>query len=384
MIQRVAEVLYKDSIVGTLVETASGGTRFTYHSTWTENIACCLPIVQREHEWTNGLHPFFQHLGPEGWLREQQARVAHIIEDDDFGLLLRYGADCIGAVSIRPKEYVQVEITEASMNPGRTVSGVQKKLLVTQEGNNFLPAPASGLAPYIAKFNSLSIPTLVRNEALSLRWLTSVLGKDEVNAFTVSSFMQGTALVVTRFDRGPTGEKFRLEDCAQILCKPKGQNYSGKYDASYEDIATIINRYSARPVIDLARFYKRLITFALIGNCDGHLKNFSLLETSEGLRLSPAYDVVNTAVYPEYDQKLALSLGGRKISLDEVNRELFLNFGKDIGLSNKIIEQIFIDLRRQVRKSAFIIRPPAAEDLDGFVTRFEEIVRNACIRILEE
>ena len=190
--------------------------------------------------------------------------------------------------------------------------------------------------------------------------------------------------MVTRFDRGPAGEKLRLEDCAQILSKPKGQDYSGKYDASYEDVAAIIKQYSARPIIDLARFYKRLIAFALIGNCDAHLKNFSLLETPEGLRFSPAYDVVNTAIYPGYDQKLALSFGGRKVSLDEVNKGLFLKFGQEIGLSSKTIEQIFIDLKRQVRQSASIIQPPAAEDPDGFVTRFEEIVRNACIRILEE
>ena len=54
------------------------------------------------HEWAQGVHPFFQHLGPEGWLREKQTRFGHIFQDDDFGLLLRYGADCIGAVGVRP------------------------------------------------------------------------------------------------------------------------------------------------------------------------------------------------------------------------------------------------------------------------------------------
>jgi serine/threonine-protein kinase HipA len=390
MTQREAEILFKDRPAGRLVETAAGGTRFSYAPDWSEEIACCFPATRREHEWASGLHPFFQHLGPEGWLREQQARVAHVVEEDDLGLLLRYGADCIGAVSVIPPEGTapQAEITEATASPGRTVSGIQKKLLVVRDraSKTFAPAPAKGLAPYIAKFNSERIDTLVRNEALSLRWAGEVLGRQEVNEFVVSHIpaLNEVALVVTRFDRQADGEKLRLEDCSQILCKPKGQNYAGKYEAAYEEIAEIINKHSVRPAIDLLRFYRRLIVFALLGNCDAHLKNFSLLETPAGLRLSPAYDIVNTAFYDGFDQTLALSIGGRKVHLDQADAALFSNFGNAIGLPERAIEQTFADLKRQVRKAAPIIRPPDAESPDGFVHRFSEIVSNACIRILGE
>jgi serine/threonine-protein kinase HipA len=373
---------------GPLTETAGGGTRFTYESNWTEDIACCFPVTQREHEWAQGLHPFFQHLGPEGWLREQQARVAHVIEEDDLGLLLRYGADCIGAVSIVPlgASAHAPEITEATASPGRTVSGIQKKLLVVKEGGGFRPADAGGLAPYIAKFNSDRIGNLVRNENLSLRWTAAVLGTAEITAFRSAhvSVVQETALVVTRFDRGPGREKLRLEDCAQILCKPKGRDYAGKYDARYEDIEEIIERHSSRPAIDLARFYRRLIAFALVGNCDAHLKNFSLLETPTGLRLSPAYDVVNTAIYDGFDQTLALTIDGRKVHLDAVSGDLFRRFGLRIGIPSRAVDQVFTDLKRRVRKAASIIAPPPAEGPDGFVTKFAEIVTSSCLRILGE
>ena len=387
---REANILFKGQAAGKLVETADGGTRFTYAPDWTEDIACCFPVTRREHEWRQGLHPFFQHLAPEGWLREQQARVAHVVEEDDLGLLLRYGTDCIGAVSVVPPEKADfgAEITEATASPGRTISGIQKKLLVTRDekSGTFQPATAQGLAPYIAKFNSERIDTLVRNEALSLRWSSAVLGKNEVNAFTLAtiSVVDETALVVTRFDRQADGTKLRLEDCAQILSKPRGRDYAGKYDAAYEDIADIINKHSARPAIDIARFYRRVIVFSLIGNCDAHLKNFSLLETSTGLRLSPAYDVVNTALYDGFDQTLALSISGRKVHLDEANYEIFNAFGTRIGLSERAIDQIFNDLKRQVRKAAPIITPPDAESPDGFLNRYSEIVSNACHRILGE
>lgn len=389
MTLREAEILFKEQRAGILAETAGGGTRFAYDPAWSKEIACCFPATRREHEWQRGLHPFFQHLAPEGWLREEQARGAHIVEDDDLGLLLRYGADCIGAISIRPVEEAGpiAEVTEATASPGRTVSGIQKKLLVVRDGKAgaFQPAPAQGVAPYIAKFNSESIGSLVRNEALSLRWTAAVLGTKEVNEFTVAHIaaLDEVALVVTRFDRQRDGSKLRLEDCAQILSKPRGQDYAGKYDAAYEDIAEIISSYSARPAIDLARLYRRLIAFALIGNCDAHLKNFSLLETPAGLRLSPAYDVVNTAIYDSFDQTLALSVGGKKIQLGDVDGGVFREFGDHIGLPEKVIDQTFNDLRRQVRKAAPILQPPEGEAPDGFVHRFSEIVSSLCLRILE-
>ncbi|MCP3476081.1 HipA domain-containing protein [Bradyrhizobium sp. CCGUVB1N3] len=382
---RTAEILFKDEVAGTLTETANGGTRFVYGTDWNTPIACCLPSTQREHEWANGMHPFFQQLGPEGWLRERQARGAHLAEEDDFGLLLRYGADCIGAVGIKSSgDTTNLPSVAEATNPGRTISGVQKKLLVVKDGNDFRPADPTGLAPYIAKFNSQDLPTLVRNEALSLRWTAAVLGADEANTHTIGQVSNETALIVTRFDRTPDGKKLRLEDFAQILRKPRGQDQAGKYDASYEDVAVVIKAHSVRPEIDLDKLFRRLVVFALIGNCDGHLKNFSLLETPTGLRLAPLYDVVNTAHYERYNQNLALRIDGKEVALDSVTRPLLESFGPRIGLPQRAIDQAFKDLKAKVQRASSIITPPPAEPPDGFVHRYAEIVSRACLRILGE
>jgi serine/threonine-protein kinase HipA len=390
-VTRTVNVFFKDKLAGTLAETAGGGTRFTYAEGWQASIACCLPVARREHEWPQGVHPFFQHLAPEGWLREQQARVAHLAEQDDFGLLLRYGADCIGAVGIgRPGDVPAGDLPEANeltASPGRTISGIQRKLLVIKEPDKdaFRPAGPTGPAPYIAKFNSERHATLVRNENLSLRWSAAVLGENEVNAFRLGrvNLLNETALIVTRFDRA-NGTKLRLEDFAQILCKPRGQDFSGKYDAGYEDVADAIKKHSVRSEIDLARFFRRLIVFVLIGNCDAHLKNFSLLETTAGLRLSPAYDIVNTAFYDGYDQNLALSIDGVKIHLDQVTRKTLEDFGRSIGLPERAIAEVFQSLGTRIERAKTVITPPPAEPPDGFVTRFSEIVSRACLRIFGE
>jgi serine/threonine-protein kinase HipA len=387
---RAADILFKDQIAGRLEETASGGTRFTYGKAWQTQIACSLPILQREHEWAQGVHPFFQHLGPEGWLREKQARVGHIAQEDDFGLLLRYGADCIGAVGVQPvpgADVPEITTTEVTASPGRTISGIQRKLLVLQDDQSFTPAGPTGFAPYIAKLNSESerVGSLVRNEFLSLRWSAELLGKNEVNAFALGqvAILNEQALIVTRFDRKPDGAKLRLEDFAQILNKPSARGAGGKYDAAYEDVAAVIRQHSTRPEIDLARFFRRLVVFVLVGNCDAHLKNFSLLETETGLRLSPAYDIVNTALYDGFDQNIALSVDGRKPHLDQVTRALLTDFGRSIGLPARIIDQTFSELQTRVRRAAGLLTPPPGEPPEGFIHRYSEIVSRACQRILE-
>lgn len=383
---RTAQVLFKDRPAGVLLETPGRGTRFVYDAGWEEPIACCFPCDRREHEWPAGLHPFFQHLGAEGWLRQQRARVSHIDEQDDLGLLLRHGGDCIGAVSVLPGKLVDLSpLSEAEASPGRTVSGVQKKLLVVQASDGtFHPAASTGPAPFIAKFNSENLDSLVRNERLSLAWISKAIGAREVTAFTTAAVegQAGYALIVTRFDRTPRGEKLRLEDFAQILGKPRGADYHGKYDASYEDVAGVINRHSSRPAIDLLRFFRRLVLFAIVGNCDAHLKNFSLLETPTGLRLSPVYDVVNTALYDGFDQTLALSIAGQRLSLDRIDHTLLRDFGRSIGIAARAVDQTFADLRRRVEAAREVIAPPTAEPPDGFFNRFNERVSNACLRML--
>ena len=388
---REAQVTFKDKAAGRLEETVSGGSRFVYHESWTTPIACCFPVTRREHEWPAGLHPFFQHLGAEGWLRDQRARIDHTPVEDDFGLLVRYGADCIGAVGVLPVgEAATTPFANEAANPGRTVSGVQRKLLLLRDeaANAYRPAGSSGPAPYIAKFNSPDLTSLVRNEFLSLRWASDVLGKDEVTEFRLDQVagLDEQALIVTRFDRLPDGSKLRAEDFAQILCKPRGADYGGKYEAGYEDAAQVVRTHSARAEIDLARFFRRLIVFALVSNGDAHLKNFTLLEQPEGLRLSPVYDVVNVAVYADlgYTQRFGLAIGGEELSLDAITHDVLAAFGERIGLSRAAINRSFAEIKTKAKAATKRLPNPQDDDRDPFGASYAELVRNQCAKLLGE
>jgi len=259
-------------------------------------------------------------------------------------------------------------LAAAAISDRRTLSGVHKKLLAFKEGEHFHPAALStDLATYIAKYSREDVPTLVWNESISLRLARDLLGVDAVASASIGavSGVEGQALLVERFDRdGAT--RLRLEDFAQILNKPRGVNFDGKYQSSYEEVAYMLKKHSARGRIDLDRYFRLVVFNVLIGNADAHLKNFSLLERQEGLRLSPAYDLVNSVVYDNrFDGALALELGGRKRELDAIDRVLLERFGDEIGLPPAATKQALDQLSVRLTRSKVLNLPQiiAGDDL---------------------
>ncbi len=83
-----------------------------------------------------------------------------------------------------------------------------------------------------------------------------------------------------------------------------------------------------------------------MSNGDAHIKNFSLLETSDGdFKLSPAYDLINTNIHLPNDSIFALRKGlfkeGDKIAcpMGIYTTNTFLEFGKRLGLPEKTIKR---------------------------------------------
>lgn len=392
---RYANIRFKDRHAGVLQETSDGGTEFVYAEDFQSEIACAFPRSADRYSWPNGLHPFFEHLGPEGWLRSRQARTAEIDVEDDFGILLAYGSDCIGAVSVHDPEERPLDIdgerldplTYAGVRANRTISGVQPKLFATKEGKTFVPAGATGDAEYIAKFPTDDLPDLVLNEDISLTIMRILLGREQVTVAR-RAFVEGipnAALLVSRFDRAAAGERIRLEDFAQILVRPRRRDFSGKYDASFEEAAEVIDRYSARKEIDRLYYFQRLLAYAVLGNCDCHLKNFSLLETRAGLRLSPAYDVVNSYVYARQgiSTRFGLRLDGEKRQFESLDRGLLANFARRIGIADKATERSFKTFAGKKSRILKLFAQHAPTEPDGLLERYGDTVRGAYARILD-
>ena len=152
------------------------------------------------------------------------------------------------------------------------------------------------------------------------------------------------AYITKRIDRSKKG-KLAMED----MCQLSGRLTEDKYQGSYEQIGKTIQKYSATPGLDIVNFFELLLFSFLSGNGDMHLKNFSLLEQPGiGMTLSPAYDLVNTAlVNPTDKEELALSLNGKKRKL---NRLDFISAMNTLKLEEKQQKNIFSKMSKAFPK----------------------------------
>jgi serine/threonine-protein kinase HipA len=147
-----------------------------------------------------------------------------------------------------------------------------------------------------------------------------------------------------RMDRTKTG-KLAMED----MCQLTERLTEDKYHGSYELIGKTIQRHSVTPGLDVVNFFEIALFSFLTGNADMHLKNFSLLEQPGlGMTLSPAYDLVNTAlVNPADDEEMALTLNGLKKKL---KRQDFVAAMNTLKVEKKQQENIFNKMAKALPK----------------------------------
>ena len=92
-------------MVGTIEEDA-GQTVFTYSPEWLaqpDAVPVSLTLPLRDEPYVSqGLHPFFENLLPEGWLLDVTTKKLKISKDDPFGLLLATCGTAWGPWRSRP------------------------------------------------------------------------------------------------------------------------------------------------------------------------------------------------------------------------------------------------------------------------------------------
>ena len=126
----------------------------------------------------------------------------------------------------------------------------------------------------------------------------------EVVPHTLMRMADDTLCYLTRrIDRTPAGEKVAMED----MCQLTERQTEHKYKSSYERIGKAVLKYSSLPKMDVTNFFELVLFSWLTGNNDMHLKNFSLYEAADKIRLTPAYDLLNAAIInPKDDEELAI------------------------------------------------------------------------------
>ncbi|WFE34403.1 HipA domain-containing protein [Micromonospora sp. WMMD975] len=306
-----------------------------------------------------GVPAWFANLLPEGALRRQIVRELGGGNVGDFTLLLRVGGDLPGAVTVHadtePEDDVLPDTPGEADHPLRhSLAGVQLKYSISAER---LAVPVSGQGGWwIVKLPDHGLRDLPVNEYLTMSWLRSadfpvppvrLIRADEVKGLS-DGMVDPNDLVylIQRFDRSSAG-RIHAEDFAQVADIEPMFKYS-ESGTSYDTLAAVILQLTGEE--GYLDFVRRLAAMLVVGNTDGHLKNWGLVyPDGRTPRLAPVYDFHSLSVYSRYRwSPLALSLGSETVPAlidHEHFRRLAEIVGGDPEATSEAISQTVSQLR---------------------------------------
>lgn len=237
-----------------------------------------------------------------------------------------------------------------------SISGVQFKISLLLTENTLTISGQRGPLEYILKppprsFDIKRPEAVPANEHLTMQLARQVFGlRTAANGHL--QLADGTPAYLTRRFDILLEERLRQEDFAQADGRSRathGENF--KYDSSHEYIASLIRRAVTAVPPALDEFFRLTLFNYLVANGDAHLKNFSYYRFPSGeYRLTPAYDLLNTALHVNDGNGLALDLFADDYETPsfQANGYLayddFLEFGQRLGLPPSRVRKLVVDV----------------------------------------
>jgi serine/threonine-protein kinase HipA len=233
-----------------------------------------------------------------------------------------------------------------------SISGVQEKLSLILEKNILRLTRKGEQGTFILKpipGDLKKADQVPANEHLTMQIASQVYNiGTAMNAMIF--FKDGTPAYLTRrFDVKDDGSKTGKDDFASLSGKTRdnaGPDF--KYGSSYEECGFLIQRFVPAWRVEIEKFFSLVVFNFLFSNGDAHLKNFSLLESSQGdYFLSPAYDLVNTRMHAD-DSYFALDKGlfangfrsARSKKTGHPSKADFKELARRIGVHESRIEKL--------------------------------------------
>lgn len=214
-----------------------------------------------------------------------------------------------------------------------SIQGVQPKLSVRLNLTKETFEIVDKGGRYIFKPQTQNYREVPENEDVTMR-LAECIGIDVPLHGLVYSIDNTMTYFIRRFDREGRNKKLAVEDFAQL----SGKDRETKYDASMEQIVSLIEQFCTFPAIEKLKLFNLTLFNYLVGNEDMHLKNFSVIRRNLKVELSPAYDLLNSTIVLNSREELALSLNGKKNKLNK--NDFFEYFAKErLELTQKSVAQ---------------------------------------------
>jgi len=138
----------------------------------------------------------------------------------------------------------------------------------------------------------------------------------------------------------PVPQRLHQEDLCQAFGIRSGGDY--KYQEYRWDglrgVARFLYDNAVLPAEDITELLRITVFSYLIGNCDNHLKNLSIVYRSDwsDISLAPAYDLVSTTYYQRLERDMAMRIGKHR-DIDLITPDDFEMLASDIGLSSRLV-----------------------------------------------
>lgn len=354
-------------------------------------LSCSLPLSRRPMK---GAGLYLRGMLPEGNALQAMAQEAGVTTLDTYGLLERFGRDVAGAAVITTEDVVEPraghtvaytadalanEVGSLETNPlaihddsELSLPGLQNKMLLVRTATGWA-RPAEGFpSTHILKVEDRRFPGMASAEAAALA-LARAIDLTTVEAHTETIAGIGS-IIVSRFDRLPAlmaetpGEpapsrRVHQEDACQALgINAEAARGRGKYqDAggpSLAQVAAVLDEFSAEPSAQLAQLLAATVFSVVIGNADAHGKNLSFVHTEPGVvELSPLYDTVPTALWPELRGNAAMTINGVE-RLAAVTRDDLVAEAQGWRMGSRTASSIVFRVLEQIQSAAMSIDMP--------------------------
>jgi serine/threonine-protein kinase HipA len=386
-------VKFAENVIGELsLNKETGLPKLEYNNDWQQSGFAISPSLTLDNDHHNSVaYNFLDNILPEGDARLLLAERAGVSEKNVFSQIREIGGDLSGAVTFTTNN-IEQNINKADQSafrlltedelesrldtkedtglltwddkPRLSVAGVQDKLNVFINENDEIGFGDGALcSTHILKFEKKNCLNLVLNEYFCMK-LSAAVGLPTAEVEFIR-FGKHPALLVRRFDRKFVSDKkqvFRRHviDGCQALNLPRDfkyeRNLGDNRDVQHiRDGASLPKLFEfSKSMSSPAQSVQWLINWQLfnliISNYDSHGKNVSLFWGKDNSSFTPAYDLVNIAMFSQFKHVLAMAMGD-EFDPNDINAYQLADFAETCAIDKKLLARSLSDLTKKVEST---------------------------------
>lgn len=411
-------------LVGTLEMIPGREEQFSYAESYLESevaqpLSVRLPLREEPFP-ARQTRVFFRNLLPEEGALAAVAKTLEVKSSSYLKVLNALGSECIGALVLEsadereddPYGYDPLSreelgrafeagaegVAKLQEEAKLSLAGAQSKmgLYVDRSSGSlsqyFLPQ-GTAASTHIVKAANRRFEQLSENEYYCLR-LAEAAGLSVPECY-LDTIGDQPLFVIERFDRMVLPEddrragggvrrvqRLHQEDFCQVLSLLPERKYEKGGVRYAKKVRDVLYECSSDPVRDIEAFVRLLVVNAVLGNCDGHLKNLTVLRGADwaSFSLAPVYDIASTVVYEGLDRRMAMRIGSTN-KIDEVGRDDFHTMAKELSISVRMMDRLIEEVCEGVSDAANAVASEMEDALGVPLSKLREIEAFARVQI---